>query len=342
MADGAYWFDGKTGNFVSSTFYFAQLPAWVQEFNKSRPADKYAGHDWMGHKVPAAADEKLYNALEATPYGNELIEQFALRALAAEKLGESGKIDLLTVSYSANDYVGHRDGPDAPEVRDMAIRVDKLIGDLMRAADAQAGAGRVVYVLTADHGVAPVPEVNEKRKMPGGRLDGKKLREAVERSLSNAFGSGQWIDDMSDSIFLNPETIAEHKVDTAVVENVVAETLRATPHIFRVYTRTQMINGLFAEDEVGVRARNGFNSARSANVFLIPDPYWMLSGSGTTHGTPFDYDAHVPILFLGAQVRAGHYNANVAVNDIAPTLATMLDVETPSGSVGRVLEEMLK
>ena len=141
MADGAYWFDGRTGNFVSSTFYFAELPAWVQQFNQSRPADKYAGHDWMGHKLPAAADEKLYDALEATPYGNELIEQFALRALAAEKLGESGKIDLLTVSYSANDYVGHRDGPDSPEVRDMAIRVDKLIGELMRAADAQAGAG---------------------------------------------------------------------------------------------------------------------------------------------------------------------------------------------------------
>jgi arylsulfatase A-like enzyme len=318
------------------------LPAWVQTFNRSRPADKYTAKDWMGHKLPAAADEKLYSALEATPYGNELIEQFAMRALAAEKLGESGKIDLLTVSYSANDYVGHRDGPDAPEVRDMALRVDRLIGELMRAAEAQAGAGRVLFVLSADHGVAPVPEVNQNRKMPGGRLDGKQARALVDQALVNAFGEGHWIDDMSDSIFLDPETITAHKLDVAVVENVAAETLRATPHIFRVYTRTQLLNGLFAADEVGVKARNGFNVARSPNLIIIPDPYWMFSGSGTTHGTPFDYDTHVPILFLGAQVRAGRYNANVAVNDIAPTLATMLEVETPSGSVGRVLDEMLK
>ena len=199
-----------------------------------------------------------------------------------------------------------------------------------------------MFVLTADHGVAPVPEVNQNRKMPGGRLDAKQEREVVERALVNAFGEGHWIDDMSDSIFLNPDTITAHKLDVAVVENVAAETLRAMPHIFRVYTRTQLLNGLFSADQVGVLARNGFNAARSPNVIIIPDPYWMFSGTGTTHGAPFDYDTHVPILFLGPQVRAGRYNANVAVNDIAPTLATMLEVETPSGSVGRVLDEMLK
>lgn len=342
MADGAYWFDGKTGNFVSSTFYFPELPAWVREFNQSRPADKFAGKEWMGHQMPAAADAKLYAALEATPYSNELVEQFALRALTSEKLGESGKIDLLTVSYSGNDYVGHRDGPDAPTVRDMAIRVDKLIGELMRAADAQAGAGRVLYVLTADHGVAPVPEVNQKRKMPGGRLDSKQERAVVESALTKAFGEGRWIDDMSDTIYLNLDTIAAHRLAPAAVESVAADALRAQPHIFRVYTRTQLLNGWFSADEVGVRARNGFNSERSPNVVIIPDPYWMFSASGTTHGAPFDYDAHVPILFLGPGVRAGRYNRNVMVNDIAPTLATMLNVETPSGSIGRVLDEMLK
>lgn len=341
MADGAYWFDDKTGNFVSSTFYFAHLPAWVDQFNKSRPADKYANLDWMGHKMPAAGG-KLYSALEATPYGNELIEQFAQRALAAEKLGEDGKIDLLTISYSANDYVGHRDGPDAPEVRDMAIRVDKLIGELMRAADAQAGPGRVLYVLTADHGVAPVPEVNRDRKMPGGRLRARPMRQAVESALTQTFGQGHWIDDMSDTVSFDPAAIAAHKLEPSAVQNVAAETLRAMPHIFRVYTRSQLMNGQILADQVGVMVRNGFNAARSPDVIIIPDPYWMFSASGTTHGTPFDYDSHVPILFLGAQIRAGRYNGNVAENDIAPTLATMLEIETPSGSVGRVLDEMLR
>jgi type I phosphodiesterase/nucleotide pyrophosphatase len=341
MADGAYWFDGKTGNFVSSTYYFSELPGWAKDFNQSRPADKYAGKEWMGHKMPEAG-VKLYDGIEATPYGNELIEQFALRALAAEKLGANGKIDVLAVSYSANDYVGHREGPDSPEVRDMAIRVDKLIGDLIHAAEAQAGVGQVIAVLTADHGVAPVPEVNEKRNMPGGRLNPDDERNAIEKALSAKFGGGKWVDDMSEGVFLNLATVAAHNLDLGEVERVAAEAVRALPHIFRVYTRSQLINGGGWSDPVDVRVRNGFNAARSGNLVVIPDPYWMASKTGTTHGTPFDYDAHVPVLFLGAQIRPGRYHRNVMVNDIAPTLATLLDVETPSGSVGRVLDEILK
>ena len=111
-ADGAYWFDSGSGNFVSSTYYFATLPTWVAELNQHHPADKYAGQEWMTHKMPAARRQRSITEIEATPYGNELIQQFALRALAAEKLGTTAKVDLLTVSYSANDYVGHRYGPD--------------------------------------------------------------------------------------------------------------------------------------------------------------------------------------------------------------------------------------
>jgi len=342
MADGAYWFDGASGNFVSSTYYFSALPPWVADFNRSRPADRFAGLEWMGHRMPAAADAKLYNALDATPYGNELIEQFALRTLAAEKLGETAKIDLMAVSFSSNDYVGHAVGPDAPEVRDMAIRVDKLIGELLRAAEAQSGAGNVLVVLTADHGVAPVPEVNEKRKMPGGRINEMQERDAVEHALTARFGAGHWILDSSDAGVYLDSSAAGKKVDEAEEEQVAADALRAQPHVFRVYTRTQLLNGGVAQDPVDVRVRNGFNAARSGNLLVIHDPYWITGTNGTTHSAPFDYDTHVPILFLGAQVRTGRYNREVKPNDIASTLATMLDVETPSGSVGRVLDEMLK
>jgi arylsulfatase A-like enzyme len=342
MADGAFWFDGDSGNFVSSTYYSAELPGWVAEFNHSRPADKYAAKDWMGYKTPAAPGKALYNELEATPWGNELVEQLALRALAAEKLGANGKIDVLAVSYSSNDYVGHRVGPDAPEVRDMAIRVDQLIGELMRSAEAQAGAGNVLTVLTADHGVAPVPEVNQKRKMPGGRLDAQQLHDAIEKALNARFGQARWVAYASDWIFFNPDAIAGRRFDEAEVERVAAEALRGFPHIFRVYTRTQLLNGAILDDEVGKSVRNGFHSARSGNLMVILDPYWMISASGTTHGTPFNYDTHVPLMFLGPHVRPGRYNRNVMVNDVAPTLATILDVGTPSGSVGRVLDEALR
>jgi arylsulfatase A-like enzyme len=223
------------------------------------------------------------------------------------------------------------------------LRVDKLIGDLIRAAEAQAGVGRVLVVMTADHGVAPVPEVNQKRKMPGGRFDDKNELDTVEAALNNRFGGapkagGKWITYSGEgSLFLNQQ----YAPDIAEEERVAADAIRALPHVFRVFTRTQLMNNAILEDSVGVRMRNGFNAARSGNLIVWLDPYWITGRSGTTHGAPFDYDTHVPVLFLGPQIRAGRYNANIIVNDIAPTLATMLDVETPSGSIGRVLDEML-
>ena len=342
MANGAFWFDGESGNFVSSSYYFAALPPWAAAVNQAHPADKYAGKDWMSMKVAPTPGKKLYADLDATPWGNELIQHFALAALTGEKLGTGPKTDLLTVSYSANDYVGHRLGPDSPEVRDMAIRVDKLIGELLRAAEAQAGVGRVLVVLTADHGVSPIPEVNRDRKMPGGRRNTRGEAEAVEKALSGRFGEGKWVVDLGEAgFYFNADLISTRKLDRADVERVAADALRNLPHVFRVYTRSQLLNGAILEDSVGVRVRNGYNAARGADVVTLADPYWMPGASGTTHGAAFGYDTHVPMLFLGPRIRAGRYDRNVMVNDIAPTLATLLEIETPSGSVGRVLDEML-
>jgi predicted AlkP superfamily pyrophosphatase or phosphodiesterase len=337
-ADAAYWFDVGSGNFVSSTYYFATLPSWVADTNQHRPADKYAGREWMAHKMPPVSPA-LYPQMEATPYGNELIQQFALRALAAEKLGATAKTDLLTVSYSANDYVGHRYGPDSPEVHDMALRVDKLIGELLQAAEAQAGAGNVLAVLTADHGVSPLPEENRKRKMPGGRLNSESLRTLLESQLTAKFGGSRWVAYFSEAgIYLN----LQPKVDPAEVEAAAANILRGYEHVARVYTRTQLLNDAVQSDPVGTALRNGFNAQRSGSLVMVLEPYWTTVATGANHGTPYDYDTHVPMLFLGPRIKAGHYDSNVAPNDIAPTLATILDIETPSGSSGRVLTEMLK
>jgi predicted AlkP superfamily pyrophosphatase or phosphodiesterase len=342
-ADAAYWFDNQSGNFVSSTYYFRSLPDWVEAFNKARPADKFAGQEWMKHKLPAPG-RPLYDALEQTAYSNELLQQFALRALSAEKLGTGAKTDVLAVSYSGNDYVGHEYGPDSEEVHEAALHVDKLIGDLMRAAEAQAGAGNVLTVLTSDHGVAPIPEENVKRRLPGGRLDLEQIGATLELVLQAKFGGARWISYAAGgNIYINPVTAANSKADIAEIENTAATALRTLPHIFRVYTRTQLLNGAFSDDDIGVSMRNGFNAARSPNLMLIPEPYWILrQRTGTTHGSPFDYDTHVPVIFHGPQVKAGRYSGNITPNDIAPTLANILEIETPSGSSGRVLSEILK
>jgi hypothetical protein len=338
MADGAYWFDPKALVFVSSSYYFAELPSWVRDFNQSKPAAKFIGQEWMGHKIEKGED------LDASPFGNELIQNLALRALTAESLGKNpAKTDLMSVSYSSNDYVGHAFGPDSAEVRDMAIRTDKLVGDLMRAAETQAGIGNVLFVFTADHGVAPVPEENQKRRMPGGRINVGQQRQAMEQALNERFGQAKWIADSTDSaVYFNPPSVTGKAIDRSAIEDVAADVLRAFPHVFRVYTRTQLLNGRLLTDTVGIRVQNGFHAVRSPDLMIISDPYWIPGGpTGTTHGAPFSYDNHVPLIFLGPGIRPGRYNRSVIVNDIAPTLARLLDIETPSGSIGRILDEML-
>lgn len=338
-ADGAFWFDPDSGSFVSSTFYFPDLPGWVKDFDSSRPADKYRGAVWLHHTMTSDL-KKLYSDVEASPFGNELIEHFAERTLEAEQLGRRGITDLLAVSFSSNDYVGHRVGPDSPDVREMAIRTDALIAKLFEAVDRTVGLQNVVVVLAADHGVAPTPEANAERHMPGGRLPAGEVSKAIQAALAGKFGEGNWIASSAEyAVYLNLDLIAQKKLDRATVDRTAAAAVREIPHVFRVYTREQLMSTSF-EDPVGRLVSNGFFPRRSPDVEVLLDPYWLFVGSGTSHGTTFDYDTHVPVVFMGPGIRPGRYNENIFVNDIAPTLATMLDVETPSGSIGRVLTEM--
>ncbi len=347
-ADGAYWFDGRTGNFVSSTFYFPELPGWVKNFNQSRIPDKYLSAEWKSldssqvfRKMPATPGPQLYNGLEATPFGNDLLEAFAERAIDAEQLGQHSDTDVLTVSFSSNDYVGHAKGPDSPEVRDISLRTDRLLMKLLDYVDSKVGAGNTLVVLTADHGVAPVPEVNEERKMPGGRLSEPDLFQAVQTALSSRFGEGKWIvGNSGPTMYLNRELVKEKNLDEAEVERVGANAVRALPNIFRVYTRHQLINGMVPDDRFSQRVQNGFYAGRSGDITPLPNPYYLYEAHGTSHGTPFSYDTHVPVIFMGPTITPGLYSNEIAVNDIAPTLATILEIEIPSGSVGRVLTEL--
>jgi len=339
MANGAYWFDNDTGNFVSSTFYFDDLPSWVKDFNASHPADKFAGATWLTRAMPADL-KLLYPALAASPYGNELIEAFTERALQAEQLGTHDVPDILAISFSSNDYVGHQVGPDAPEVREMSARTDKLLGQLFQAVDRQVGMANVLVVLTADHGVAPVPEVNMGRKMPGGRIPSATFTHAVERALNTRYGEAAWVLSSAEgNVYLDQSLLAEKKLEPAEVEQVASRALMAVPHVFRVYTRQQLLAGN-ASDPVGRRVLNGFYARRSADLEVLLEPYWLFSDTGTSHGTPFSYDTHIPVIFMGAGIRAGVYQQSIALNDVAPTLAAILEIEPPAGSVGRVLREI--
>lgn len=355
MADGAYWFDDKTGSFVSSTFYFADLPKWVKEFNTAGHSTKFSSREWKTlsqaagsgngqvlRRLPEAGNKGYFDALESSPFGNDLLVQFAEQAIDAEKLGTRGATDLLTISFSSNDHLGHDVGPDSAEVHDMCLQTDRVIGDFFRFLDGRIGLNKVLIVLTGDHGVAPLPETMAERKMPGGRLSDKIALNAVQSALTARYGEGDWILFGSyGTFYFDNDLIRQKNLSAKEVHDTATEALLKIPQVFRVYTREQLIAGQVLPDVVGIRVLNGFHAGRGGDVIALLDPYWMFSGHGTTHGSAFHYDSHVPLIFMGPGIKSGRYDQNVAVNDIAPTLAVLLDVETPSGSSGRVLTEIL-
>jgi arylsulfatase A-like enzyme len=228
-------------------------------------------------------------------------------------------------------------------VRDISIRTDRLIGKLLDHAKSRAGAGNTLVVLTADHGVAPVPEVNEARHMPGGRLIEAQLTQAMTEALVKRFGPGKWILAPSESVpYFNWELIHTKKLDLAEVEAVAAEAARSQAHIARVYTRHDLLTGAVQRDPVGNAISLGFYAPRFGDLYILQEPYYLFGATGTSHGTPYDYDTHVPLIFYGPGIKAGTYTQRVMVNDVAPTLAQMLNIERPSGSIGQVLAQIFE
>lgn len=351
LADGAYWFGADSNTWVTSTYYRQDLPAWAAQVNASRPAQRALGATWypvdQGQSgkpfctMVNGSEVRYCNSLEATPWGNEIIEEFAEAALRGEALGKHSSPDILAVSFSSNDYVGHAVGPDSPAVRDMAIRTDRLLGKLIQAAESAAGAGNLLVALTADHGVAPVPELRQGRV--GGRLDAAHLKGRITDALTKRFGAGNWIlAGSAEMPYLNLELIQRNKLDRAEVERVAAEAARAEPHVARVYTRSQILSGEVQHDAIGEAVSLGFRAERSGDLIIVQEPFYLFGATGTSHGTPYNYDNHVPVVFFGTGIKPGVYSRRVAVNDIAPTLAALLGVEQPCGSVGRVLTEALR
>jgi Type I phosphodiesterase / nucleotide pyrophosphatase len=350
-ADAAYWLDTKSGAFVSSTYYMPDVPAWVKAFNDRHLADTHLGQEWTPLSPPAMSLKQLpkergtpfYEAVFGSPFGNELLLEFATNALTHERMGQRGVTDLMSVSFSSNDSVGHTYGPESPQVRDIAIRTDRVIGQLLDRVDKAVGLQHTLIALTADHGVAPLPENLAARSMPGGRMTNKELFGPIQKGIEAKYGPGEWLASTAGSSpYLNYALIDQKKLNPEEVRRVAADAALAVPHVARVYTRDQLLRGDVGDDRIGRRVVRGFNVQRSGDLEIILEPFWIRAASGTTHGTPYNYDAHIPLVLMGPPIKAGIYSDPVALNDLAPTLATILKVQTPSGSSGRVLTEAIK
>jgi arylsulfatase A-like enzyme len=208
--------------------------------------------------------------------------------------------------------------------------------------DAKVGLASVLVVLTADHGVAPVPEVAATRRMPGGRLAAGTVRQAVQTALAARWGEGQWVPSPSDhSIYLNRQLLADRKVPLDEAQDAAKAAALALPHVLRAYTLHELMADGPGGDPLARALLASVQPQRTADVQVLLEPYWMFAAQGTTHGSVYGYDTHVPVLFMGPGIKPGRYREPVTVNDIAPTLADILEVETPGGSAGRVLDEAL-
>lgn len=344
-ADGAYFF--RAGRFVTSTYYRETLPAWVEEVNARRLPESYAGKRWDfeggSHAYPTEPGAPLNTAVTASPAGNELVLAMAKAALEHEQLGRRGVTDVLTVSFSSNDSVGHTYGPDSPEVRDITRQTDRQLEELLAEVERRVGLARTLVAFTTDHGVAPTPEAAAALRIPSGRFKLPALTAAIDAALDARFGEGTWIERASlPHVYLDHAVLTSRGIDASAVRAVAAEAAGRVAHVARVYTRDAVLSGQVPDDLISQRVTRGYHRDRSGDLHVVLEPFWMAAGTGSTHGTPYSYDAHIPLIIMGPGVEPGQYHQRVALNDLAPTLAVLLGVEPPSGSQGRVLAEALR
>jgi arylsulfatase A-like enzyme len=291
----------------------------------------------------------FYDAWLQTPRSVQYLLETAERAVEAEGLGTDDVPDLLSVGISTVDYCGHAFGPDSWEMQELVVQTDRLLADFLRRLGRRFRSGDLTIVLTADHGSGPLPERMAALGFPAGRIKKADVKAAIEDALDRRFGPGDWVSGQEEpGVFLNRALVTERKLDDALVQRVALDAgLSASPGFAAGFTRAQLQHGPLPDSALARQALRSFSAARSGDLFLIPKPfyYWSRYGEreeGATHGSPYEYDTHVPLIFWGAGVRPGTVARSVDMTDLAPTLAHLLGVDAPSGCDGHVLPEALR
>jgi predicted AlkP superfamily pyrophosphatase or phosphodiesterase len=359
----AYWYDTATAGFVSSTYYLTNLPAWVDRFNERRLPQSYAHRIWerffppeeyqfddlgIGEGHLEGETNTVFNhtvgvstngvvQFFATPFGDEYTAEFALAAIDAEQLGQQGRPDLLCLSFSSLDAVGHTFGPHSHEVQDQVIRLDRQLERLFGHLHQRLGLEHVLIVLTSDHGVAPTAEYSKANGLVGSTEGGAFMTDLMSR-MDQQYGAGKYFLSPSlhyGNIYLNHDTLRDKQLSVAAVSSFIRDYALGTGLIQACFTREQLLNGQ-APGWIGQCVLNGYNPERSGDLVLVFKPFALPGSSktGTTHGSLYSYDTRVPILFHGTAFKPGRYADAFYITDIAATLALALRCEEPPGSFG--------
>lgn len=369
-ANAAYWYDPQSGNWVTSTYYMNDIPAWVKGFNDRRVVDSMYRLDWntlypidtyldsdaddktyegrsngdlkpvFPHKLSQLAG-KNYGGISGTPHGTTLTFEFAKSAVLSEAMGKDAVTDFLALSLSSPDYTGHQYGPNSIEVEDTYLRLDNDLAKFFNFLDAKVGKGQYLCFITADHAVAHVPGFMKENKMPASVVSSD--RTALENAAAKKFGiQGLILDADNYQFYLNNKAIDSAGLDRAAVRKFLIGELNKDPNMLLAFDNTD-ISAANLPAQVRERFLQGYNTKRGGDVQVILMPqYFYGSKTGTTHGSWYPYDAHIPLVWMGWGVKAGKSHREVYMTDIAPTLAALLKIQMPNGSIGKVIEEVMK
>jgi len=372
-ADAAYWYDTKSGNFISSTYYAATLPAWVTNYNNAHHVDSLYSKGWdlslakSIYESNCDADEnayestpfgkdakhfpydfkafvgKDYSKITSTPYGNNLVIDIAKQALLNEHLGADNITDLLAVSFSSPDYIGHSFGPNSWETLDGYVKLDEILADFFSFLDKQVGKDNYTVFLTADHAVANIPAYAKKHNLPGENYDDGAVKNDITACLNANNLSPKLISFVGEyNIYFNHPLMDSLHISNETLTTLITNYLEKKPQVLQVVeSRKAAIAALpqVAREKIV----NGYNAQRGGDLMLLTKS-GVVDGypTGTSHGVLYNYDAHIPFLIVGNGIKQGVINTPTYMTDIAPTITTLLGIQMPSGSIGKPVLELLK
>jgi predicted AlkP superfamily pyrophosphatase or phosphodiesterase len=355
--DAAYWIDPQSGDWITSTYYRPNLPEWVRNFNGGHRAEKYWNREWrdkdsngnpLGSTAPRKSKDGMpagfYEVVGSTPFANDYQFEFARELVLYEKLGAGPATDLLIISLSANDILGHQFGPDSPQMRGMALELDRQLGEFFDFLRHQIGMANVWMALSADHGIAPLPEFAKTLRLPAANLDSKALREQINSLLAKKYAKkADYVLDLDYPLaWLSEEAFAGTSAGKkeSDAEADAGEAMKQAG-LAGYFTKSQLARGETPATETGRRYAHSYSPEGGWYVIGMPSLFHVGVTKGTDHATPFSYDSHVPLAFYGLAFQPGIYRTHAEPVDLAVTLASLLRINAPAKATGRVLIEAL-
>ncbi len=378
LSDGTYWYDYATGKFVTSSFYKQTLPKWVVDFNAENQVDQYMTKTWntllaipsytesgpddspyeqllSGKEKPTfpydlavlSRNTPKYQLFTITPYANTYLTDYAIRAIDAEQIGQDDQTDLLCISYSTPDIVGHSFGPYSVEIEDVYIRLDLELSKLLTHLEEKVGKDEFILFLTADHAVVPVPQFLVDKKLPGGYLFLNEKLSALRKDVKEQYKVDLIAALENSNVYLNNRQIDSLHLAASEVQSFVAERISKWVEVKSVYTKTQLLSGC-SDDEWLDMVRRGFHPAESGDIVYLLEPGYLTKSDdvesahrGTSHGSAFNYDTHVPLIWYGNGIPPQTISRKINITDIAATLSHLLRLQRNGAMTGSPIEEIL-